>query len=169
MGAQPHHSAASQDYGNSSTHHADAHAAHNGDANRDAADAHQGDTNRDAADAHQGGDRHTADTTGRDRHDAQKTGRSVGEDNGGGHGRIGEAQRGHVIDSIRREHVENIHVDFAVNVGVVVPGRYHFRPLPEDVVVLVPQYRGYDFFVADDEIIIIEPGTHRIVDVIPEG
>lgn len=37
------------------------------------------------------------------------------------------------------------------------------QPLPDDVVEVVPQYRGYDFFVVRDEIVIVEPSTYKIV------
>lgn len=96
------------------------------------------------------------------------TGRSVGEERGVV--RLGSEQRGRLVDSIRGRHVESIgHVDFDLHAGVVVPDRYHFYPLPEGIVSFIPEYRGYDYFVAEDEIVIIDPVTHRIVDVIPEG
>jgi hypothetical protein len=33
----------------------------------------------------------------------------------------------------------------------------------------MPQYRGYDFFVVRDDIVIVEPSTHKIVDVLPHS
>ena len=57
-------------------------------------------------------------------------------------------------------------VNFSVAVGVSVPRTVALHPLPADVVAIVPQYRGYDFFVVRDEIVIVEPSNHRIVDVI---
>jgi len=38
-----------------------------------------------------------------------------------------------------------------------------------DVVEVVPQYRGYDFFVVRDEIVIVEPSTYKIVTVLPRS
>jgi hypothetical protein len=38
--------------------------------------------------------------------------------------------------------------------------------LPADVVEIVPQYRGYSFFVVRDEIVIVEPSTYKIVTVL---
>jgi hypothetical protein len=60
-------------------------------------------------------------------------------------------------------------VDFSVSVGAVVPTHVHLRPLPTTIVDIVPRYRGYDFFAARDEIVIVEPHTHKIVDVIERG
>lgn len=85
------------------------------------------------------------------------------------HARLAPEQRTRFVDRIRRDHSAAVeHVDFALNVGVVVPGRYHYYPLPPDIVSFVPEYRGYYFLVADGDIIIIDPATHEIVDVIPE-
>lgn len=57
-------------------------------------------------------------------------------------------------------------VNFSISVGTVVPRTVTLRPLPTTVVEIVPQYRGYDFFVVREDIVIVEPRTHEIVDVI---
>jgi hypothetical protein len=43
------------------------------------------------------------------------------------------------------------------------------QTLPSDVVEVVPQYRGYSFFVVHDEIVIVEPSTYQIVTVLPRN
>jgi hypothetical protein len=45
--------------------------------------------------------------------------------------------------------------------------RYH--PLPEDIVSIAPQYRGYHYVMVRDEVVIIEPRTRKIVTVIHQG
>lgn len=97
-----------------------------------------------------------------------------GEARGGGHGgrnvHLSSTQHTRFVDSIRSEHVSVIdHASFDVNVGVVVPTTYHFYPLPEDIVTFVPEYRGYDFIVVAGNILVIDPASREIVDVIPEG
>ena len=57
-------------------------------------------------------------------------------------------------------------VNFSIAVGTSVPRTVVLHPLPADIVAVIPQYRGFDFFVVRDEVVIVEPGTHRIVDVI---
>lgn len=57
-------------------------------------------------------------------------------------------------------------VNFSLTVGSVVPRTVEFRPLPASVVSIIPQYRGYNYVLVRNEIVIIEPGTSRIVDVI---
>lgn len=58
------------------------------------------------------------------------------------------------------------HVNFSVSVGTVVPRAVSLRRLPSTIVEIVPQYRGYDFFVVRDQVVIVAPRTHKIVDVI---
>jgi hypothetical protein len=60
-------------------------------------------------------------------------------------------------------------VDFSISVGTVVPTHVHLRPLPSTIVEIVPRYRGYDFIAVRDEIVIVEPRTHKVVDVIERG
>jgi hypothetical protein len=66
--------------------------------------------------------------------------------------------------------VENIrHVDFNVSVGTRIPERYHFYPLPTEIVDIVPEYRGFEYMVVDNEIVIVNPRTREIVYSMSEG
>ncbi|MBI2715053.1 MAG: DUF1236 domain-containing protein [Rhizobiales bacterium] len=57
-------------------------------------------------------------------------------------------------------------VNFSIAVGTAVPRTVTLHPVPAAIVEIIPQYRGYDFFVVRDEIVIVEPSSHTIVDVI---
>jgi uncharacterized protein DUF1236 len=76
----------------------------------------------------------------------------------------------HVTSSqgeVRSEPVEKLdRVDFSLSTGTVVPSYAPIRPLPERIVEIVPQYRGYDFVMVRDEIVIIEPRTRAIVTIL---
>jgi hypothetical protein len=61
------------------------------------------------------------------------------------------------------------HVNINVSVGGLLPGEVDLRPLPPAVVELVPEYRGYDYVVVNEEIVIVEPSTRRVVEIIREG
>ena len=58
-------------------------------------------------------------------------------------------------------------VNFSVSVGTVVPRDVHLSTLPADVVEIVPQYRGFSFFVVKDEIVIVDPQSYKIVTTLP--
>ena len=62
-------------------------------------------------------------------------------------------------------------VDFDVRTNAVVPSHVHFARLSAFPVLVdvFPRYRHDSFFVVEDEIVIVEPRAHRIVDVVPVG
>ncbi|KRR19015.1 hypothetical protein CQ14_19225 [Bradyrhizobium lablabi] len=81
-----------------------------------------------------------------------------------------ESQRTRVSTSISRLNARPVtNVNFSLSVGTVVPRNVRFQPLPADVVEVMPQYRGYNFIVVREDIVIIEPSTYKIVDVLPRG
>ena len=61
------------------------------------------------------------------------------------------------------------HLNINVNVGAALPGDVTLEPLPPDVVSLVPEYRGYDFVVVNDEIVIVQPSTRHVVEILGGG
>lgn len=65
--------------------------------------------------------------------------------------------------------IDRTRVNFSIAIGTTVPASVRFVPLPSAIVSIVPQYRGYHYAVVEDEIIIIEPRTRRIVYVMPYG
>jgi hypothetical protein len=57
-------------------------------------------------------------------------------------------------------------VNFTVTTGTVIPETVTLRTLPAEIIEIVPQYRTYRYFVVKDQIVIVEPGSKRIVQVI---
>jgi hypothetical protein len=57
-------------------------------------------------------------------------------------------------------------INVSVNVGTVVPKKVKLYALPQEILMIVPAYRSYRYFVYNDRVIIVEPSTYRIVDVI---
>jgi hypothetical protein len=83
---------------------------------------------------------------------------------------INDQQRTRVAESITRVNVQPLtNVNFSLTVGTAVPRDIRLQTLPADVVEVVPQYRGYSFFVVRDEIVIVEPSTYQIVTVLPRN
>jgi hypothetical protein len=79
-------------------------------------------------------------------------------------------QQTRISSVITRTNVRPLQsVNFAISTGTVVPADVVLTPLPADIVAIVPQYRGYSFFVVRDQIVIVEPSTKRIVTVISRG
>jgi Protein of unknown function (DUF1236) len=83
---------------------------------------------------------------------------------------LNEKERTRVSASISRLNARPVtNVNFSLSVGTVVPRDVYFQPLPADVVEVLPQYRGYNFIIVRDDIVIVEPSTYKIVDVLPRG
>jgi len=57
-------------------------------------------------------------------------------------------------------------VNFSVSVGTVVPRSVKIVAVPAPLIEIHPAWRGYMYFVVNDEIIIVEPGSLKIVAVI---
>ncbi|RVU13839.1 DUF1236 domain-containing protein [Methylobacterium oryzihabitans] len=58
-------------------------------------------------------------------------------------------------------------VNFALSVGTAVPRSVTLHALPPAILTLVPAYRGFSYVLVGDDIVIIDPDTYEIVDVIP--
>jgi hypothetical protein len=77
-------------------------------------------------------------------------------------------QRTNISQTLTKERQVNrvTNVNFSINVGTRVPRSVRLVALPASVIAIVPEYRSYRYFVAEDRICIVEPATYEIVEVI---
>lgn len=81
---------------------------------------------------------------------------------------INEQQRTRISQSFTRIDARPLtNVNFSISVGTAIPRDVRLSPLPADVVEIVPQYRGYNYVLVKDEIVIVDPASYKIVTVIP--
>lgn len=80
---------------------------------------------------------------------------------------VSTEQRTRIASTIRQQNISPVRVNFALRVGVNVPSNVRLAVLPDTIVSIVPQYRGYSYFVTDEQIVIVEPSSHHIVQVMP--
>jgi hypothetical protein len=82
--------------------------------------------------------------------------------------KLSTEQRTRITSVIRNERVAPANnVNFAISVGTRVPREgVEFHPLPADVVTIYPQWRGYEFFMVRDQIIVVDPRTLEVVAVL---
>jgi hypothetical protein len=83
--------------------------------------------------------------------------------------KIDDRQRTRIASVISTANVRPIDLNFRVETGVVIPATVTLQPLPPTIVQIVPQYRGYRYFVTHEQIVIVEPKKKIIVDVVPLG
>ena len=55
------------------------------------------------------------------------------------------------------------HVNFVLSVGTRIPRTQTIYGVPQSIVDIVPQYRGFDYIVANKNLLIIDPNTRGIV------
>ena len=57
--------------------------------------------------------------------------------------------------------------DFSLAIGTRVPDIATFYDVPQTIVDILPQYRGFEYIVVGDELVIVDPDTLEIVAVLP--
>jgi Protein of unknown function (DUF1236) len=82
--------------------------------------------------------------------------------------KLSTEQRTKITTVIREQHVApTANVNFSVSVGTRVPREgVSFRPLPVEVVTIYPEWRGYEFFLIRDQIVVVDPRTYEIVAIL---
>src|SRR5467141_2371906 len=82
--------------------------------------------------------------------------------------KLSTEQRTKITTVIKEQHVQPVtNVNFSISVGTRVPrSGITFHPLPAEIVTFYPQWRGYEYILVRDQILVIDPRTGEIVDVI---
>jgi hypothetical protein len=98
------------------------------------------------------------------------------ESEGRRHATVGQAgagaklsteQRTKITTVIRGQHIAPVeHVNFSISVGTRVPRDVTFHPLPTEVVTIYPEWRGYEFILVGDQVVVVDPQTFEIVAVL---
>jgi hypothetical protein len=91
---------------------------------------------------------------------------TVGQGAAAGSAKLSTEQRTKITTIIRQHKVRPEHLNISVHVGARVPDTVHFYPLPVEVVDVYPEWRGYDFILVGDEILVVNPRTHLIIAVL---
>jgi hypothetical protein len=58
-------------------------------------------------------------------------------------------------------------LNISIRVGETIPSRVRLHRLPPEIVAIEPEYREYEYFSTGDDVVIVEPRTHRIVSQVP--
>ena len=100
--------------------------------------------------------------------DKAKPNATTGQGAAGARANLTTEQRTKITTVIKKQsNVRPVeHVNFSISVGTRVPRDVHFYPLPVEVVTVYPAWRGYEFILVGDQIVIINPNSFEIVAVI---
>ena len=91
---------------------------------------------------------------------------TTGQGAAAGSAKLSSEQHAKITTIIKQQKVAPAKLDVPVRVGTRVPDSVHFFPLPVEVIVVYPQWRGYDYILVGDEILVIDPRTHQIVAIL---
>jgi hypothetical protein len=81
--------------------------------------------------------------------------------------KLSTEQRTKITTVIRDQHVQPLNnVNFSISVGTRVPRDVRFHPLPREVVTIYPEWRGYEFVLVHEQIVVIDPRTFEIVAIL---
>jgi hypothetical protein len=81
--------------------------------------------------------------------------------------KLSTEQRTKISTVIKSQNVRPAtNVNFSISVGTRVPRDVGFHPLPAEIVTIHPDWRGYEFFLVNNQIVVVNPRTLEIVDVI---
>jgi hypothetical protein len=85
----------------------------------------------------------------------------------GASAKLSTEQRTEITNVIREQKIQpETNINFSVSVGTRVPQTVHFHPLPATIVSIYPDWRGYEFFLVRDQIIVVNPRTFEIVAIL---
>jgi hypothetical protein len=77
-----------------------------------------------------------------------------------------EAQRRMLADAVRGEGLPEAPVRAELADGATIPADVTLEPVPQAVVVQVPMIERYQLFVANDQVVLVDPDTREVVDVV---
>ncbi len=81
--------------------------------------------------------------------------------------KLSTEQRTQITTVIRSQHVQPLNnVNFTISVGTRVPREVRFHPLPREVVTIYPEWRGYEFVLVNNQIVVVDPRTFEIVAIL---
>ena len=91
---------------------------------------------------------------------------TTGQGAAAGSAKLSTEQRTKITSVIKQHKVEPTKLNVSISVGTRVPASVHLYPLPVEVVEVYPAWRGFEYVLVGDQIVVINPRTHEIVAVL---
>ena len=91
---------------------------------------------------------------------------TTGQGVAAGSAKLSTEQRTKITSIIKQRKVEPTKLSVSVSVGTRVPASVHLYPLPVEVLEVYPAWRGYEYILVGDQIVVINPRSHEIVAII---
>jgi hypothetical protein len=92
---------------------------------------------------------------------------TTGQGAAAGSAKLSTEQRTTVRSAIQKQNARPLsNVNFSISIGTRVPRDVRFYRVPTQLVAFYPSWRGYDYFLVGDQIVVVNPRTHQIVAVL---
>jgi len=94
---------------------------------------------------------------------------TTGQGAAAGSAKLSTEQRTRISTVIKQQKVERIEpskLNVSISVGVRLPATVHYYPMPTEVITIYPEWRGYDYILVGDQIIVVDPRSHEIVAIL---
>lgn len=92
---------------------------------------------------------------------------TTGQGAAAGSAKLSTEQRSTIRTALQKQNAHPVSkVNFSISVGTRVPRSVRFYRVPMQFVEIYPSWRGYDYFLVGDQIIVVHPRTHQIVAVL---
>jgi Protein of unknown function (DUF1236) len=81
--------------------------------------------------------------------------------------KLSTEQRTRITTVIRDQHVAPLNsVNFSIAIGARIPREVTFHRLPAEIVSIYPEWRGYEYILVRDQILVVDPRTFEIVAIL---
>jgi hypothetical protein len=114
----------------------------------------------------------TAPKSGQTASDPAKSSTSqttTGQGSAAGAAKLSTEQRTKITTVFKQQKVERVEpskLNISITVGTRVPSTVKYHPIPQDVIVIYPEWRGFDYILVGDQIVILDPRSHEIVAIL---
>ena len=100
---------------------------------------------------------------------AKSTSTTTGQGSAAGAAKLSTEQRTKITTVFKQQKVERVEaskLNISISVGTRVPSTVKYHPIPQDVVVIYPEWRGFDYILVGDQIVVLDPRSHEIVAIL---
>ena len=91
---------------------------------------------------------------------------TTGQGAASGSAKLSTEQRTKITTIFKQHKVEPTKLSVSVSVGTRIPTSVHLYPIPVQVVEVYPEWRGFNYILVGDQIIVVNPRTHEIVAIL---
>jgi hypothetical protein len=96
----------------------------------------------------------------------QNRSNTTGQGAASGSAKLSTEQRTKVTTIFKQHKVEQTKLNVSVSVGTRIPTSVHRYPVPVQVIEVYPAWRGFNYILVGDQIIVVDPRTHEIVAIL---